>query len=612
MINFRRQSLDHGFPALTRKEHLKYFTLFAVLAIAFSWQLILNFDKTGIGDALLQPYYYWWVKTALSSLQNPYYTDYIFFPQGANLAFGFGMIPDAILMLPITILFGANQAVNLSFIAGYMLSGYFTFLLCHDLTGNKKASFIGGLIFAFSPYHVSLVPHQMILACAQWIPFYIFMFRRALICDKRKWSVFAGLVMAVIILTDQMQAIFSVIVTALLLIIICYKKLTSKADKISQLPEYKQMSIKILIMVIVSAIISSFYLFSALDFLLTNTSALKITPFEHGGPNQFGADILGFIVPTYFNPIWGALFKPVGMSCFFLGYLPLILAVIGAKQYSRSGVTKIVLIITMIAFILSLGITLKFNGQWEWNGKLLKLPYYYLYNFPPISLIRTPYRFHLLTTLGMALLASYGVTYLIQAKSKKLVGILIPIFVIVIILEFLPSTGKYGVAAPVPEIYHQMARDREPYSVLTLPLSRWTSLVKNGSGSPSELMYFQTVHGKKMFNGFSSRVGNKSLEFGSTILEVMKDVSTYDNYEIHVFGKRKATENELAMAKEEAVKLVHLRDEFIKSNNLRYIIINAPISYQGSMTRLFIETFLGRPMDYDPDSNIAYIKVGSL
>ena len=585
--------------------------MYAILAAAFSWQLLLNFDKTGIGDALLQPYYYWWMKTAISSLQNPYYTDYIFFPQGANLAFGFGMIPDAILMLPITILFGANQAVNSSFVVGYILSGYFTFLLCHDLTGNKNASFIGGLIFAFNPYHVSLVPHQMILACAQWIPFYLFMFRRALISDKRKWAVFAGLAMAVIILTDQLQAIFSVMVTAFLIIILCFNKMTAKSAKTGQLPEFRNVSTKILIMVIVSAVLSSFYLFAAVDFLLTNTAALKIQPFEHGGANQFGADILGFIMPPSFHPLWGALFKPVGVSCFFLGFLPLILAIIGAKKYFSSGVTKTVLILTIVVFILSLGVTLKFNGQWEWDGTIFKLPYYYFYNFPPISLIRTPYRFHLLTTLGIALLASYGVTYVTQTKSKKWVGIVIPIIVCVVILEFLPGAGKYEIAGPVPKIYHQMALDSEPYSVLILPLSRWTSLVKNGSESPSRLMYYQTIHGKKMFNGFSSRVGNKSLEFGSTILDVIKDVSAYDNYEIHVFGKRKASENELAQAREEAEKLVHLRDEFIRSNNLRYIIINAPISYQGSMTRAFMETFLGQPMEHDPEANIAYIKVGT-
>jgi hypothetical protein len=181
----------------------------------------------------------------------------------------------------------------------------------------------------------------------------------------------------------------------------------------------------------------------------------------------------------------------------------------------------------------------------------------------------------------------------------------------ILFIEYFPLTEKYKIAGPVPKIYQEMAKDKESYSVLILPLSRWTSLLKNGSGSPSVLMYYQSIHGKKIFNGFSPRVSNKSLDFGDAILDQLKDISAYDNYDVHVFGKRSATADELAMAKEQAIKLIPARDQFIKNNSIRYVIIDAPISHQGSITRLFMETFLGQPMISDPDGHIAYLKVGN-
>ena len=73
--------------------------------------------------------------------------------------------------IPLDALFGPIVAYNLTFLISFFLSAYAMYVLVRYLTGHRGAAFVAGLVFAFSPYHVSgNWDGQMNLANTQWLP----------------------------------------------------------------------------------------------------------------------------------------------------------------------------------------------------------------------------------------------------------------------------------------------------------------------------------------------------------------------------------------------------------------------------------------------------------
>src|SRR4029453_4226189 len=52
-----------------------------------------------------------------------------------------------------------------------------TYLLVRDLTGDKRAAFVAGLVYGFLPYRIASVPHLQVIT-SQWMPFALYGFNR--------------------------------------------------------------------------------------------------------------------------------------------------------------------------------------------------------------------------------------------------------------------------------------------------------------------------------------------------------------------------------------------------------------------------------------------------
>ena len=63
----------------------------------------------------------------------------------------------------------------------FFLAAYFMYLLCLDLNVKRPSAFLGGLLFAFSGYMVSLVDMTSTLSSVIWLPLIFLFYRRALI-----------------------------------------------------------------------------------------------------------------------------------------------------------------------------------------------------------------------------------------------------------------------------------------------------------------------------------------------------------------------------------------------------------------------------------------------
>jgi hypothetical protein len=202
----------------SRAGHLVVFCTYLILTILLTWPLVLHMGSIPSGDGYIYVHSFWLFKKALLAAGNPFHTDYIFYPEGVNLVFNGGVFSSFLMTLPATLLWGIPEAINCSHVISFTLSGYFVFLLCLEMTASPAASFLAGVIYAFNPYHFSHFPSQLNLSELEWLPLYLLLLKRALDRKELRWPVLGGICAVACMLTDSIQMIVVVFMSAIVIL----------------------------------------------------------------------------------------------------------------------------------------------------------------------------------------------------------------------------------------------------------------------------------------------------------------------------------------------------------------------------------------------------------
>ena len=159
-----------------------------------TWPLAfgLTRDVPGdLGDSLLNLWILGWgaehaPRVLLGQMSlSEFWNANIFHPEPLALAFSEHLFGQVLQILPVYHLTGnLILSYNLLFISSFVLSGLAMYLLVRDLTGNARAAFIAGLIFAFIPYRIAQIAHIQSLS-SQWMPFALYGFRRFIVSEER-------------------------------------------------------------------------------------------------------------------------------------------------------------------------------------------------------------------------------------------------------------------------------------------------------------------------------------------------------------------------------------------------------------------------------------------
>lgn len=104
------------------------------------------------GDPQMFMWTFNWTPFALSHQLNPFFTDYLNYPAGANLLWN--PIPSipGLLLTPVQLLFGPVVAYDLLITLALALSAWLAQLAIAPLVRDRLAAFFGGLLYGFSPY----------------------------------------------------------------------------------------------------------------------------------------------------------------------------------------------------------------------------------------------------------------------------------------------------------------------------------------------------------------------------------------------------------------------------------------------------------------------------
>jgi hypothetical protein len=156
---------------------------YVLLSLLLTWPLMLGLGRDvpgDLGDSLLNMWILAWgaehlPRLLVGAMSWPdFWNANIFHPDPLALTFSEHLFGQSLQILPIYWITGnIILCYNLVFLSTFALSGFGTYLLVRDLTGNRWAAFFAGLIYGFLPYRVASIPHVQVMS-AQWMPFALF------------------------------------------------------------------------------------------------------------------------------------------------------------------------------------------------------------------------------------------------------------------------------------------------------------------------------------------------------------------------------------------------------------------------------------------------------
>jgi hypothetical protein len=161
---------------------------YVVLTLALTWPLAARLTTgvpSDLGDPLLNDWILAWnlrhalqlLGGDLSALTTWPHTN-IFHPALYTLGYSELFVAQTLLILPVyAVTHNVLLAYNVLFLAVFVLSGLGMYLFVRELTGDWRAGFVAGAVFAFAPYRFHQAPHLQVM-WSPWMPFVLYGLRR--------------------------------------------------------------------------------------------------------------------------------------------------------------------------------------------------------------------------------------------------------------------------------------------------------------------------------------------------------------------------------------------------------------------------------------------------
>ncbi len=476
-------------------EYFIVFCLYSFIAILFSYPLItrLNTHIPGVGGDAYQFYWgIWWIHHSIFEMgESPYYTDLLFYPYGVSLTFHTLSIFNGMAAAPLVAGGGTTIAFNIVFLLMFPVSGIGMYLLCYHICCDRKAAFVGSLVFVFSPFRLVRSEAHLNIFSIQWLPFFIlFLLKSFAEAKRRVIYIFAGAAaFAANALSCWYYMIYSILIAGYLTLAdLCKRK-----------------SVKFWIKpVIITFSTVTAGLFIMLPVLLPVAADLsqESNYLYAGNSEKYSIDLLSYLLPSHLHPFLGNAARRIagpagtfhgnrceGMAA--IGYAALFFALLGIVK-KRNSIKWAVL--ALIGLIFSLGPVLHIGG---YKYTSIPMPYRIIQVIPIINGARVPGRFAVILTLSLSILVSQGISYSLKLTAYRPKSLIkkaaAPFFAVLILFEYLPVPLS-TCSTCVPELLKKIRDDNECRAVIEWPVG------------PFRAMMRQTFHLKPIMDAKISRI----------------------------------------------------------------------------------------------------------
>jgi hypothetical protein len=359
------------------------------------------------GDAMQEVWFLKWTPWAILHGHNPLFTNWMDVPSGANLATNTVMPALAILVAPVTWVFGAISSYNLLMWASFPVSAIACSYVVRRLTASNLAALVAGALYGFSPYMAGQGQAHVFLIFVPLPPLIFYALYRILVVQEgsaRQWGLILAALIIVQFFISQEVAADTVIVAifAVLVLVLANRRRVDRArlEYVSRALSYG---------VVATLVVLSYPVY----FQLAGPQAVHGA--THGTVHSpLKLDVLGTVVPNLLQSIHPAFLTRLGNK--FMGgdygengsYLgaPLVLALgLILYQMRRNRWVLYVSAVVIVCEVLSMGRwlmvanhTIHIPLPWTALGK--------------ISFLQSdlPNRFALFASFFVALMVALGVT----------------------------------------------------------------------------------------------------------------------------------------------------------------------------------------------------------
>jgi hypothetical protein len=452
----------------TRRVRLLVFGLYLAVSLALTgWRWLADPTASCACQGTDPDAFMWmlaWWPFALSHAINPLFSHFVWYPVGVNVAKLTSIPALAIVVSPITELFGAQVSYNLITLASPALSAFTAYLLCRRICGREAPAVIGGFLFGFGAYEFPQLIGHPNLALVFVIPLMVLLALRRIDGEvTRRYYVLAMAALIFVQLGISSEVLTTAVMMGFAMLLV--------ATVLSPRPIRRRIDGLVgetLVAGALAALIAAPFLYYAL--------------FQGGMPSEtigegYGLDLLNPVFPTITTWLGGGAFHALtmrfeeGSFAESNGYLslPIIVAFAWwAAKTDRRLLARLAVAGAVLAFVAALGAHLHVAGV-----ETVPLPYALIKNLPVIRLL-TPSRIAMYMSLAVAVGISAwladGSAGRRQAASRWLV-------VGVGALMVFPSLGGqiWGAPPPAPKffrtgLYHRYLESGEV--ALALPFAQ--------------------------------------------------------------------------------------------------------------------------------------------
>ncbi|MBI2298819.1 MAG: hypothetical protein HYU66_07710 [Armatimonadetes bacterium] len=510
--------------AFARRRLLLALAAYALMAVLLTWPLAAHFTTHRAGRGLDDACVF------LGNLQrfaecvrqgvSPLSTDRLFWPERVSVLHHTMHWFNCALALPLLAVCSLTVTYNLIYLATFVACAGSLYFLAAAVVRDRRAAWVAGLAFAFSPFLVARSLEHPNLFSAQFLPLLALAVYAAVVTGKARYALWGGLCYALGGLCDWYDLVFGLVIAALIPV---GAHLAAPAEERTHLPRR-------LLLAGLAPVLGAVLLSPLLVPMLREQSQSRFAAAPRFEVSHYKADLLDFVKPSPLHPVTRQVVRWRGVEWVVTpGLTVLLLAWLGWRRAERAS--RPWAAAATAGLVLACGPQLWIGGirgappaalvllggppgsafrppltaaplfdvardgvaspRWLCHGSTeVRLPFDWLPTvLPLLRPFRAPARFAVVGLLAVAVLAAFGLARVRVGRPWA-----VPVAALAVLGEF--------VVVPLPLVsmaadpfYEQLGRDPGDYAVLEAPVDL----------DYRAASYYQTVHRKKLLYATLSR-----------------------------------------------------------------------------------------------------------
>jgi hypothetical protein len=411
-------------------------------------------------DPVLFIWHLRWLPFALAHGHDPLVSNYLVYPDGFNLMWNTSILLPALVLSPVTLLFGAVLSYNILSTLALALSGWCAYLAFRRYV-RREAAAVGGLLYGFSPFMFAQAANHPHLTFAAFPPLALLLLDEIVVRQRRS-AVAMGLVLGVAaalqLLTGEEILAATVLVAAIALALLALLHRDEVRPRVAHAA--KALGFAAVAALLIAAVPLGVQLFGA-----ERVSAAS-GPIQPKG--TFVVDALEFLVPTPRQELTfdaadrvGRRFSGPSEIDGYIGIPLLILAAFVVVRYRSERLVRFAAGLAVLVALLSLGPRPHVAG----HSLPIPLPWVIPQRLPLFENI-LPTRLALFTFLLLALLVAFF------ADRSRMPRVVVAAILAAALVPLIPNLPYPSTAAASPSFFESGAHQIPEGSVaLIAPLA---------------------------------------------------------------------------------------------------------------------------------------------